>query len=164
MYFVAQHDPSGQAWFPSKDNDLKKNLCWPSNSKPVLRQVLTRDNRSQRDSPFSLSPVSHPRKKISPSACFIPRPPVFPLFQLRCVLDWAHRRGFHALLANVKQKRKESVNRSFTNISPSLFESTVSVSACVWAYCCEMKTDGLRSQWLKGWQTWHWRGKKHMDA
>lgn len=141
---------------PLKNKDKKIFGC-PSNSKPVLRQVLAGDNQSQRGSPFPLSPVSHPRKKISPSAFFPPRPPVFPLFQLRCVPGCAHRRGFPALLADVKLKRKESVNRSLTNISPSLFESTVRVlwPAREWmrVYCCERKTDGLWGQWLRGWQT-----------
>lgn len=94
--------------------------------------------------------------KSAPSAfAFPPRPPVFPLFQLRCVPGWAHRRGFRALLADVKQKRMESVNDSLTNISPSLFESTV----CVRSYCCERKTDGLRDQWLGAWQCRHCEGR-----
>lgn len=110
---------------------IKKIFGCPSGSKPVLRQVLAGVNQNQRDSPFSLSPVSHPRRKICPLLLlpFLPRPPVFPLFQLRRVPGWAHRRGFRALLADVKQKRMESVNDSLTNISPSLFESTVCVCA-----------------------------------
>lgn len=138
---------------------IKKIFGCPSESKPVLRQVIAGVNQNQRDSPFSLSPVSHPRRKICPLLLlrFLPRPPVFPLFQLRSVPGWAHRRGFRALLADVKQKRKESVNDSLTNISPSLFESTVCV--CVRSYCCERKTDGLRDQWLGAWQCRHCEGK-----
>lgn len=59
---------------PLKNKDKKIFGC-PSNSKPVLRQVLAGDNQSQRGSPFPLSPVSHPRKKISPSAFFPPPTP-----------------------------------------------------------------------------------------
>lgn len=114
-------------------------------SKPVpqnaFRQVLAGDNnRSQRGSPFSLSPVSHPRTKISPPLVsvfffFLPRPPVFPLFQLRRVPGWAHlSRRFPALLADVKLERKESVSRSFTNISPSLLESAVRVCGGAWEW------------------------------
>lgn len=155
MCFVAQHDPSGQAWFPSKNNDDKKSFGGPSpdrSPKTPSFQVLAGENRSQRGSLFSLSPVSHPRKKSSPSLSF---PPCFPLFQLRRVPGWAHRRGFPALLADVKLKRKESVNRSLTNISPSLLESTVRVWVYVrvGVYCCEGRTDGLWGQWLRGWQT-----------
>lgn len=59
---------------------IKKIFGCLSKSKPVLRQVLAGDNQSQRGSPFPLSPVSHPRKKISPSAFFPPDPPCFPYF------------------------------------------------------------------------------------
>lgn len=59
---------------------IKTIFGCPSKSKPVLRQVLAGDNQSQRGSPFPLSPVSHPRKKISPSAFFPPDPPCFPYF------------------------------------------------------------------------------------
>ena len=110
---------------------MKKIFGCPNESKPVLRQVLAGVNQNQRDSPFSLSADSHPRRKICPLLLlrFLPRPPVFPLFQLRRVPGCAHRRGSRALLADVKQKRKESTNDSLTNISPSLFESTVCVCA-----------------------------------
>ena len=64
-----------------------------------------------------------------------PDPPVFPLFQLRRVPGWAHlSRRFPALLADVKLERKESVSRSFTNISPSLLESAVRVCGGAWEW------------------------------
>lgn len=62
---------------------IKKIFGCPSGSKPVLRQVLAGVNQNQRDSPFSLSPVSHPRRKICPLLLlrFLPRPPpCFPYF------------------------------------------------------------------------------------
>lgn len=135
---------------------IKKIFGCLSESKSVLRQVLAGVNQTQRESPFSLSPVSHPRGKSTPFCVSSPGPPVFPLFQLRCVPGWAHRRGFHALLADVKQKRNESPNDSWTNISPSLFEST---TVCVRSYCCEGKTDGLQGQWLRTWQRRHDEGE-----
>lgn len=113
-----------------------------------------------------------------------PRPPVFPLFQLRCVPAWAHRKGFPALLADVKLERNESLRRSLTNISfvalrkrrarfvesrrvrarVAVFFFNVRACLSVRVYCCERKTDGLPGQWLRGaTQTPRW-GKTHMDA
>lgn len=62
---------------------LKQIFGRPSESNALLRQVLAGVNRNRRDSPFSLSPVSHPRRKIEPllrSLLLLPDPPCFPYF------------------------------------------------------------------------------------
>lgn len=61
---------------------IKKIFGRPSESKALLRQVLAGVNQNRRDSPFSLSPVSHPRRKIEPLLLLLllPDPPCFPYF------------------------------------------------------------------------------------
>lgn len=70
-----------------KKKKKKEIFGRPSESKALLRQVLAGVNQNRRGSPFPLSPVSHPRRKIEPLlvSLLLPDPPVIPLFQLRRV-------------------------------------------------------------------------------
>lgn len=137
---------------------IKKIFGCPSESKPVLRQVLAGVNQNQRDSPFSLSPVSHPWRKICPLLLlpFLPRPPrvslistpTRPRLSASLRLPCAPRR----CEAEKKGVDKRQFNQHFT-VAPRKHRM------CVRSYCCERKTDGLRDQWLGAWQCRHCEGK-----
>lgn len=102
----------------------KKNLGLPNSERAGAPSSSCGRQPQARGAPRFLchhSVILVGKKKSPPLLPFFfllfPRPPVFPLFQLRCVPAWAHRRGFPALLADVKLERNESLRRSLRNIS-----------------------------------------------
>lgn len=137
---------------------------WPSECEPVLRQVPAGDNQSQRGSPVSLSPLSHPRKKISPSAplflfvccfSFLPRTPLVSLI-LTPRPPWLSASQTLPRAARRREAERKGVGRPqfhqhFTvPLQKRCARERAGVCVCMRAYCCERKSDGLRGQWLRG--------------
>lgn len=157
MCFVAQHDPSGQAWFLKNINDCN-SLAVEISQSPKMPSVKLLRPKPEGLPVFFVTSQSSSWEKKSYPFCFS-RPPALPLFQLRRVPGCAHRCDSPALLAELKLERKEWANRSFTNISPSLFESTVrllcrclSGRACVWAWGSIVVKGRLMVSEANGWE------------
>lgn len=81
------HPPSPKQFNDEKKRSLGSPCGREQAPRNATRQVAAAEDRSRRGSPFSLSPVSHPRRRIPPphppTPARLPLPPVFPLFQLR---------------------------------------------------------------------------------